>query len=124
MESITDPKDQPEIHLPTNFAQTTSLQNPTIYPQSLLYAFDERRGFLTNKAIKRLQTDWPTKEITFSDGSHFTAQIQKQESSSQEESTSEEEETTENLLLQLNKQRLKQRKLKLRIMQQLGILQK
>nr|UGV39298.1 MAG: ORF1 [TTV-like mini virus] len=124
METITDPKDQPEIHLPTNFTKTTSLQNPTIYPQSLLYAFDERRGFLTNKAIRRLQTDWPTKEITFSDGSHFTAQIQKQESSSQEESTSEEEEATENLLLQLNKQRLKQRKLKLRIMQQMGIIPK
>nr|UGV37384.1 MAG: ORF1 [TTV-like mini virus] len=124
METITDPKDQPEIHLPTNIASTNSLQNPTAFPETLLYSFDERRGILTKRASERLRKDWPLKEITFADGSHFAPALQTEETSSQEETASEEEETTENLLQQLNKQRIKQRKLKLRIMEQLGILQK
>nr|UGV35313.1 MAG: ORF1 [TTV-like mini virus] len=122
MDTITDPKDQPETHLPTNFNTTNSLQNPADWPQKLLYTFDERRGMLTDRAIKRLQKDWPTKEIAFTDGSHFQTPLQTEETSS-EETTSEEEEETQNLLLKLHKQRAKQRKLKLRIMKQMGILQ-
>lgn len=125
MSTITDPKNQPEIHIPTNIRKTNSLQNPTDFPQSLLYSFDERRGMLTDKAIKRIQKDWTTKEISFTDGSRLQAPIHIQDqTSTSEESTSEEEEETEKLLLKLKRQRHKQKLLKHRIMTKLGILQK
>lgn len=123
MESITDPTKQPDIHLPTNFRATNSLQNPTTSPELFLYNFDERRGLLTDKAIKRLQKDYFTKEITLTDGSHFSAALQKQESSSSEETTSEEEEETQTLLNKLKRQRLKQKQLKLKILNKLGVIQ-
>ncbi len=125
MDSVTDPTKQPDIHLPTNFNATNSLQNPTTSPELYLYNFDERRGLLTDKAIKRLQKDYLTKEITFTDGSHFSAALQTpQETTSSEETTSEEEEETQILLNKLRKQRLKQKHLRHRIMQQMGIIPK
>lgn len=63
MSTITDPKEQPEIHLPSNLQQTNSLQNPANDPASYLYNFDERRSILTNKAIKRLQKDYKTEKL-------------------------------------------------------------
>nr|UGV36277.1 MAG: ORF1 [TTV-like mini virus] len=123
MEAITDPKEQPEIHLPTNLQRTNSLQNPADYPEKLLYTFDERRGFLTKSAIRRLQKEYQIKETPFTDGSLFQAPILK-ETASPEETTSEEEEETENLLLQLRKQQLKHKQLKQRILAHLGILPK
>lgn len=123
MEAIKDPKDQPEIHLPTNLQRTNSLQNPADNPETLLYNFDERRGLLTKSAIKRLQKEWKTKETTFTDGSLFQAPVLK-ETETSEESTSEEEEETENLLLQLRKQQLKHKQLKQRILAHLGIIPK
>nr|UGV39430.1 MAG: ORF1 [TTV-like mini virus] len=124
MESITDPTTQPDIHIPTNLPWTNSLQNPTTRPEYYLYAFDERRGMLTDKAIKRLQKDYLTKEITFSDGSSFTTPLQKQETETSESSSSEEEEETQTLLNKLKRQRLKQKQLKLKILNKLGIIQK
>nr|UGV39117.1 MAG: ORF1 [TTV-like mini virus] len=121
MESITDPKEQPEIHIPTNLQQTNSLQNPANDPAMYLYNFDERRSLITKKAIKRLQKDFSTKRPSIADGSLFQAPIQDHQESS-EETTSEEEEETENLLLKLQQQRHKHKLLKLKIMQKLGIL--
>nr|UGV34374.1 MAG: ORF1 [TTV-like mini virus] len=121
MSTITDPKDLQEYHVPTNFRKTNSLQNPASRPERLLFSFDERRQQLTTKAIKRLQKDWETKEISVTDGSRFQAPIQTEETSQTD--SSEEEETTEDLLLQLNKQRLKHKQLKLKIMKLMGILQ-
>lgn len=126
METISDPAKQPEIHTPTNFLRTTSLQNPTTQPETFLYQFDERRGYITSKAIKRLQKDWSTKTTSFTDASPFSAAIQQTEETSSESSTSEEEKETEtqDLILKLQHQRRKQRQLKLKIMQQMGILPK
>nr|UGV34164.1 MAG: ORF1 [TTV-like mini virus]UGV38794.1 MAG: ORF1 [TTV-like mini virus] len=121
MDTITDPKDQPEIHIPTNLQQTNSLQNPANDPAMYLYNFDERRNFLTKSAIKRLQKDYKTKTTFVTDGSLFQAPIQAQEDSS-EETTSEEEEETENLLLKLQQQRRKHKLLRMKIMEKLGIL--
>nr|UGV35776.1 MAG: ORF1 [TTV-like mini virus] len=120
MSNITDPKELQEYHVPTNIRQTNSLQNPASRPERLLYSFDERRHQLTTKAIKRLQKDWETKEISITDGSLFQAPIQETETS--ETDSSEEEKETENLLLQLRKQRNKHKQLKLKIMKMLGIL--
>lgn len=120
MSSITDPKLLQEYHVPTKIRQTNSLQNPASRPERLLYTFDERRQQLTEKAIRRLQQDWETKEISLSDGSLFQAPIQKDHSS--ETDSSEEEKETEDLLLQLRHQRHKHKQLKLKIMKMLGIL--
>nr|UGV34424.1 MAG: ORF1 [TTV-like mini virus] len=124
MSTISDPKNFPDYHLPTNFIKTNSLQNPATRPEALLYSFDERRGQLTTKALHRLQTDWETKTISFTDASRFQPTIQTKEKETSETDSSEEEETTENLLQQLNKQRLKQKQLKLKILQLMGITQK
>nr|UGV39113.1 MAG: ORF1 [TTV-like mini virus] len=120
MSNITDPKELQEYHVPTNIRQTNSLQNPASRPERLLYSFDERRQQLTAKAIKRLQKDWETKEISIADGSLFQAPVQETETS--ETDSSEEEKETENLLLQLTKQRHKHKQLKLKIMKMLGVL--
>lgn len=123
MDTLTDPSKQPDIHLPSNILQTTSLQNPTTRPENYLYTFDQRRDYLTAKAIKRLQKTWDTEKYLVSDGSHFSAQIQTPETSSSE-TTSEEEEETQNLLLKLRKQQHRNKRLKLRILKSMGILQK
>lgn len=126
MSTITDPSNLPHFHLPTNFSSTNSLQNPADNPERLLYSFDERRGNLTERAIKRLQKDIQLKEISFTDGTKFQEIPQSREESSSQTSTSEEEDETqtEKLLLKLNKQRLQHKQLKLRIIQQLGYLPK
>lgn len=121
METITDPKDQPEIHIPTNLQQTNSLQNPANDPAMYLYNFDERRQFLTKAAIKRLQKDFSTKTTSITDGNLFQAPIQTYQESSEEETSEEEEETT-NLLLKLRNQRRKHKLLKLKILEKMGIL--
>lgn len=120
MSNITDPKELQEYHVPTNIRQTNSLQNPASRPERLLYSFDERRHQLTTKALKRLQKDWETKEISITDGSLFQAPVQETETS--ETDSSEEEKETENLLLQLRKQQHKHKQLKLKIMKMLGVL--
>nr|UGV37977.1 MAG: ORF1 [TTV-like mini virus] len=125
MDSITDPAKQPDIHIPTNLLQTTSLQNPATRPESLLYNFDERRGYITKKALARLQKDWTTEQSFIADGSHFSAKLQTPETSTSEETTSEEEEEeTQILLNKLRKQRLKHKRLKLKILSKMGIVQK
>ncbi len=123
MDTLTDPSKQPDIHLPSNFLQTTSLQNPTTRPENYLYTFDQRRDYLTAKAIRRLQKTWDTEKYLVSDASHFSAQVQTPETSSTE-TTSEEEEETQDLLLKLRKQQQRNKRLKLRILKSMGILQK
>lgn len=122
MDTITDPKDQIHYHIPTNVRQTTSLQNPTTNPEYYLYAFDQRRHQLTEKAIRRLQTDYPTKKSSITDGNLFQPETQIQETTSSEETTSETEEETETLLDKLHKQRIKHRKLKQLILRKMNIL--
>lgn len=122
MEKITDPKDQIQYHIPTNIRQTNSLQNPTTRPEYYLYNFDERRSQLTDKAIQRLQKDFTPQKPFISDGSHFEAALQSRQESPPETSSSEEEEETEALLLKLQQQRLKHKRLKQRLLQQLKLL--
>lgn len=123
MDSITDPKYQKEFHFPTNLQYTNSLQNPTSRPEQILYSFDERRGELTSKAIKRLQRDWESKEYSITDGSLFQAKVQRKEETSSDTSESETEEETQTLLLKLKQQQLKHKRLKRLILQKMGIIQ-
>nr|UGV34084.1 MAG: ORF1 [TTV-like mini virus] len=125
MEALTDPANQKHYHIPTMLTQTTSLQNPTTRPESLLYSFDERRGQLTDRAIKRLRKDWETKEIPFKITERFQPTIQaKEETTSESSSSEEDEEETETLLLKLKQQRLKHQQLKLRILEHLKLQKK
>nr|UGV34253.1 MAG: ORF1 [TTV-like mini virus]UGV34515.1 MAG: ORF1 [TTV-like mini virus] len=122
MSEITDPTEQPIYPIPNNFTQTTSLQNPETAPEHYLYSFDERRGQLTKKATERMQQDYQTKEIPFYPTEHrFSEETTLQ---APQEETSSEEEEEENLFQLLNKQRLKQLRLKQRILETLKKLQK
>lgn len=124
MSSISDPSHQTHYPMPSNILASNSLQNPATRPELLLYNFDERRGQLTSKALKRIQKDWDTKTDFISDADRFQPPIQTTEETTSETSTSEDEEETQTLLLKLQQQRLKQRRLKLRIIRQLGHLPK
>nr|UGV36324.1 MAG: ORF1 [TTV-like mini virus] len=71
MDTLTDPTTQPDIHIPTNFLQSTSLQNPATRPENYLYSFDQRRDYITTKAIKRLQKTWDTEKYSITGGFHL-----------------------------------------------------
>lgn len=123
MSAIEDPKNQTTYPIPRQLFDTNSLQNPATAPESLLFSFDERRGQITKKAIKRLQRDWETQTAFVSDGtSPFSETAQGQHQTTPEESSSEEEEA-ETLFEKLQQQRLKQRRLKQRILMTLQSLQ-
>nr|UGV38189.1 MAG: ORF1 [TTV-like mini virus] len=117
MSTIEDPKKQTTYPIPNNQLQTTSLQNPATAPERLLHQFDQRRGTLTTKALKRIQQDWDTEKYFITDAAtKFNVQLQGETSP---ETSSEEEEKEDNLFQQLQQQRLKQRNLKQRILKTL-----
>lgn len=119
MATISDPSEQPWYPIPNNNNSTNSLQNPETAPEYFLYSFDERRGTITKTASERIQKDWETKEIPFLSTEY---RFSEKTSPQIQEAPSEEEE--ENLFQLLNKQRLEQQQLKLRITQTLKKLQK
>lgn len=124
MDKIEDPKDIPSYPMPSNLIGTNSLQNPASHPENVLWTFDERRGFITEKAIKRLQRDWSTEKSFITDADQRTMPLLQTKEETPETSESEAEETTQDLLLKLKQQRYKQQQLKFRIIQQLKKLQK
>lgn len=121
MSSIQDPIHQPTYPLPNNQHSSITLQNPTTNPEHILYSFDERRGTLTERAIKRLlqNKEIKTPFVTDAESGHIPP-VQTTSTLSQEE-TSEEEETTQTLLNELFKQRQQQLKLKRLILQKMNI---
>nr|UGV34868.1 MAG: ORF1 [TTV-like mini virus] len=121
MSTIADPTDQPWYPVPNNFQPPNSLQDPTTRPETYLYAFDERRGDLTKKAISRITKDFETKELSFLPTEpRFGEKTETQDT--QEETTSEEEKE-EDLFQLLQQQRLKQLQLRQRILKTLHKLQ-
>nr|UGV37862.1 MAG: ORF1 [TTV-like mini virus] len=123
MSQIEDPKNQPSFPIPNNQLRTNSLQNPTTYPEQLLWSFDERRGQITKKAIQRIKKDYePTTTFITDSTSRFSEPTQGQKESTSEESSSEEE--TETLFEKLQQQRSKQRRLKQRILRTIAKIQK
>nr|UGV37344.1 MAG: ORF1 [TTV-like mini virus] len=114
--SITvDPTDQPKYAIPSNILQPNSLQSPTQPPETFLWNFDQRRGYLTQKAIQRIQkhTETETDVFNITDSSTTVPVTTKKEIQTSDSETSEEEETSlENQLLH---ERRKQRLLRKRI---------
>lgn len=64
METIADPERQPKFADPNNISTTLQIQNPGTDPSSMLYNFDFRRHFLTQKATKRITEREFTDEST------------------------------------------------------------
>lgn len=114
--SITvNPTEQPKYAIPGNLLQTNSLQNPTTPIENFLWKFDERRGYLTKKAIQRIQTYDDTEKDAFTITDSSTAvplQTQKEIQTTDTSSSEEEETSIENQLLH---ERRKQRLLRKRI---------
>nr|UGV34018.1 MAG: ORF1 [TTV-like mini virus] len=122
MSRIEDPRNEPSFPVPNNFQRTNSLQNPETAPEMLLYNFDQRRGYLTKSAIKRLTKDILSEKSTLTDlQERHLPEIQRQEETSSESSTEEEgeEQTTQDLLRKLRNHRQQQHKLKRLILQKL-----
>lgn len=122
MSAIEDPLKKPTYVIPGNKYTTNSLQNPATNPETILWNFDQRRGYLTQRAIQRLQKDQSTEKTIVAGGSHFE-DVQAPQTDSSEETTSEEEETQTPLYEQLQRQRLKQLRIKQRIVKILKNLQ-
>nr|UGV35268.1 MAG: ORF1 [TTV-like mini virus]UGV37058.1 MAG: ORF1 [TTV-like mini virus] len=125
MDEVCDPKKQPKYPTPDNILSSTLLQNPATPPQYYLYSFDQRRGLITEKAAKRIKTDWDTKELISSPTGTTALDIQlKTPETTSEEDSSSEEKDQETLQLKLQRHRRKQRKLRERILQLLKLTQK
>nr|UGV36568.1 MAG: ORF1 [TTV-like mini virus] len=123
--SVTiDPTEQPKYNIPSNILQPHSLQSPTTPIENFLWKFDERRGYLTKKALQRIQTDFETEKDAFSitDPSTTVPIKTQKEIQTSDSSTSEEEEAP--LETQLLHERRKQKLLRKRINQLLNRLTK
>uniref|UniRef100_A0AAU8H488 Capsid protein n=1 Tax=Betatorquevirus homini1 TaxID=3048395 RepID=A0AAU8H488_9VIRU len=60
METVCNPADQEKFPTPNNLIQEPTIQNPETPKEHYLYKFDERQGFITAPAAKRLKTDIET----------------------------------------------------------------
>nr|UGV37495.1 MAG: ORF1 [TTV-like mini virus] len=121
MSVLTKPDEQPQYPIPNNFLQQPSLQSPAIPIEQLLWSFDERRGYVTKKAIQRI-TDYKQPEtslLSITDTNSYTPTLQEAQETS-ETSSSEEEETS--LQKKLDIERRKQKLLRKRINQLLNRL--
>nr|UGV34022.1 MAG: ORF1 [TTV-like mini virus] len=65
MDSICDPSKEPIYPIPDTKSNTTSLQSPGTSISTYLYNFDERQGFLTEAAAKRITQDKETEKTIF-----------------------------------------------------------
>nr|UGV37462.1 MAG: ORF1 [TTV-like mini virus] len=115
MDDVCDPNKTPDYPVPSNFIQKPLLQDPETPIQYYLQSFDQRRGYITTTATKRLKTDFESKELLFK--STGTSSLDFPTTKTSDEETSETEEDPQTLQLQLKLQLRKQRKLQQRILQ-------
>nr|UGV34150.1 MAG: ORF1 [TTV-like mini virus] len=124
VEKVKDPANQPTYVTPTNIIDTNSLQSPEEPIETFLYQFDWRRHQITETAAQRILKDYPTKKHLFTDAGSSATEVPFIQTYKEELQTSEEEETEkETLFEQLQRQRLKQKDLRLRIKHLLAQLQ-
>ncbi len=122
MSFVDDPETQDKYAIPNNMLKTTSLQSPGTPLQTFLYNFDTKRDILTKQATKRLQKDWDTKRLLFTDGTtKSTSTVEVVSKEAQEESSEEEKE--EEILHLLKQQHQYQRELRHRIKQLMNQMQ-
>uniref|UniRef100_A0AAU7STC4 Capsid protein n=1 Tax=Betatorquevirus homini1 TaxID=3048395 RepID=A0AAU7STC4_9VIRU len=60
METVCNPADQEKFPTPSNLIQEPTIENPETPKEYYMYKFDERQGFITAPAAKRLKTDIET----------------------------------------------------------------
>lgn len=60
METVCNPADQEKFPTPSNLIQEPTIENPETPKEHYMYKFDERQGFITTTASKRLKTDIET----------------------------------------------------------------
>nr|UGV42573.1 MAG: ORF1 [TTV-like mini virus] len=123
MDDVCDPVKQPDFPTPGNILPSTLLQDPETPIQYYLQSFDQRRGFITTTAAKRLKTDWDIKEPLFAPTGSSSLDFPRQEETSSDEETQTEEKDPQTLQLQLQHQRRKQRRLQQRILELLSVTQ-
>nr|UGV35463.1 MAG: ORF1 [TTV-like mini virus] len=121
MSQIEDPTEQIKYIIPGTQYETNSLQNPESNPEKILWSFDQRRHYITQRAMQRLQKDERTEKAFVTGGSLFQDYSPQQEQTTSEEDSEKEEETS--LFQQLQLQRDKQRRIKHRIMKTLKKIQ-
>lgn len=109
MENIVSPCLQDKFPIPSTELQPYEIQDPKTDKRTLLYEWDERRGHLTKKCIKRIKTDSDT-ELSLTELSKFNVPVQTSETESEEEET--QKETQKTLQQQLQQLREQQRLLK------------
>nr|UHS18255.1 MAG: hypothetical protein [Gammatorquevirus sp.] len=133
-EEVKNPKQKDTYDVPDHFQTATQVVNPLKQKtESMLHAWDFRRGFITNTALKRMSENIITDSDlqTDSEGSQKrkreSAELRNPEekikkikscllSLCESSSSQEEEETPQNLLKLINKQRKQQQLLKYNIL--------
>lgn len=123
MDDVCDPNAAPDYPTPSNFIQKPLLQDPETPIQYYLQSFDQRRGFITTSAAKRLKTDKEPKELLFKSTGTSSLDFPSPQTSDEDEETSETEKDPKTLQLQLDRQLRQQRKLHKRIIQLLETTQ-
>lgn len=124
MEKVADPSEQPDFPLPNNQFETNSLQSPTTPIEHFLYSFDQRRDEITTSAAKRIRKDPELTESLFTDSTTTGTSVPAHQTFQEESLSSEEEEAQEKTLFeQLQRHRIQQQQLRLRIKQLLNKLQ-
>uniref|UniRef100_A0AAU8H4R8 Capsid protein n=1 Tax=Betatorquevirus homini1 TaxID=3048395 RepID=A0AAU8H4R8_9VIRU len=69
METICDPSTQEKFPTPYNIIQELNVENPETPKETYIYKFDERDGYLTKTATKRLKQDIETTKYFTEHGS-------------------------------------------------------
>lgn len=118
MDEVCDPNTQADYPTPGNYLQKPLLQDPETPIQYYLQSFDQRRGFITTTAAKRLKTDCKPKELLFK--STETSALDWPTTETSDSETSETEEDPKALQQQLEQQLNRQRKLQHRIIRLLN----
>ena len=111
METVCNPADQEKFPTPSNLIQEPTIENPETPKEHYLYKFDERQGFLTTTASKRLKTNIETPKYFTEYGARDPIlQVFPPTDQTQKEETTEKEKDP----LQLQLQQLQQYQLHLR----------
>nr|UGV38900.1 MAG: ORF1 [TTV-like mini virus] len=124
MDSVCDPKQQPDYPQPGNIISSILLQNPEYPIQYYISSFDERRNMLTERAAKRIKKDAEITETFFKPtGQTLMSLKPASPQTTSEEDTSEEEKSDQETQTFIHRQHRRQRKLQRRILELLRLTQ-
>nr|UGV34961.1 MAG: ORF1 [TTV-like mini virus] len=108
---LTNPCSQPKYSVPDTLLRGLQIQNPNTAPQLELHDFDERRNYITEKCIKRIQQYTETEQTLPSLTGPTDPPTKTERQKIQEELQTQTEETQEKTLLQQLQHQLNQQQL-------------